>query len=238
MTSNSCVQDQSACALPADIQLAVTRAWIGVHPDPAISTNRFLRALMKAMAPEAMLYLHLEEVRDLFKNGDLALGYGRAPLGEGAIFKACQALLRCASLVKRSSYEGTSATLVIINTPRIANLKYIEVRDSLRMIWHWASEASNQIYSTINDNEIAEECVEVYLFAVKSDARYPSIPGERIMVSRPSITASELGVEQAVVSPAAILLSENVQYWFSVCRGNPTRFYAHVLTLGGYLFSH
>ena len=41
------------------------------------------------------------------------------------------------------------------------------------------------------------------------------------------------GVEQAVVSPAAILLSENVQRWFSVRRGNPTRFDAHVLTLEG-----
>lgn len=47
---------------------------------------------------------------------------------------------------------------------------------------------------------------------------------------------SKFGVEQAVVSLAAILVSENVQCWFSVCQVNPTRFDAHVLTLGGALF--
>jgi len=45
-------------------------------------------------------------------------------------------------------------------------------------------------------------------------------------------------VEQAVVSQAAILLSENVQCWLSLCRGNPTRFAAHVLNLDGDLFCH
>jgi cell division GTPase FtsZ len=170
MTSNSCVQDQATSALPADIQLAVTRAWIGAHPDPAISTNRFRRTLMKAMAPEAMLYLDLEEVRDLFKNGDLALGYGRAPLGNGALVKACQASLRCESLMEQSSSEGTSGILVVINAPRSAAVKLSEVRDGLCVIWQWASKASNHLYSTIHDDEIAGEAIEVYLFAVKSDS--------------------------------------------------------------------
>ncbi len=131
MPFNSFVQNQVASALPADIQLTVTRAWIRTHPDPAISTNRFRHALMKAMAPEAMLYLDLEEVRDLFNNGNLALGYGRAPLGDGAVVKACQASLRCESLVERSSSEGSSGMLIVSNAPRIAAVKFSELTRDL-----------------------------------------------------------------------------------------------------------
>lgn len=169
MTSNSCDKNQDASALPADIQLAVTRAWIGTHSDPAIPMNRFCRALMTAMAPEAMLYLDLEEVRDLFKNGDLALGYGRASLGDGALVKACQDSLRCESLVVRSSSEGSSGMLVVINAPRIAAVKLSEIRNGLRVIWQGASKASNHLYSTIHDDESAGDAIEVFLFVVKSD---------------------------------------------------------------------
>lgn len=156
--------------LPADIKIAVEGAWIGTNPDSGISTNEFIRALKLAMAPDAMLYLDLDEVRNLFKNGDLALGYGRAPLGDGALVQACHASIRCESLVGQSSSESTSGILIVINAPRIAGVKLSEVRDGLRVILQWASKASNHLYSTIHDYDDAGESIEVYLFAVSCDS--------------------------------------------------------------------
>ena len=57
---------------------------------------------------------------------------------------------------------------------------------------------------------------------------------EREDVEKPF--ATQLGVGQAVVSPAAILVSENILHGISVYRSNPTRFYVHVFPLfQGYL---
>lgn len=172
MEFNCSIQGDFACTLPSDIHGAVSRALSDVNACPdsslkkSVLLDRFCQSLMAAIAPETMLYLDLEDVRDLLGMGELSLGYGRASLGEGALVKACQLSLQCESMMNRSDSPGASGILVIINAPRSLALKLSEVRDGLREIWRWRSETSRSWYTLVHE-ESASDVIEVYLFMVR-----------------------------------------------------------------------
>ena len=170
MTSNSCIQSQSSFALPADIFLSVTRAWTGqnsysgCNPERSIAPDHFCEAIRIAFTSPNMA--DLDEVRTLLNRGELALGYGRAPAGEGALLKACQASLQSEPFTLRSDFSKASGILTIIKVSKSTEIKLKEVREGLREIWQWGSETSDRIYALAQE-ESAGESIEVYLFMVR-----------------------------------------------------------------------
>lgn len=173
MEFNYSTQGNFTCTLPEDIHSAVSCALSnenccsGFNLKKSVLLDRFCRSLTAAIAPETMLYLDLEDVRDLLiKRGELALGYGRTNLGEGALVKACQLSLQCESMMNRFDSPMASGILVIINAPRSPALKLSEVRDGLREIWRWRSETSRSWYTLVHE-ENADDVIEVYLFMVR-----------------------------------------------------------------------
>lgn len=176
---NCSIQDDSVHVLPEDVYAAIRCALNGVSGGSESDLDkyellaRFCRSLKAAIAPKTMLYLDLEDVRDLLNRGELALGYGRAKLGEGALVKACQLSFQCNSMMHRSDSSGVSGILVIINVPSRISLKLSEVRDGLQEIWRRNSETSKSWYTLVHE-ESAGDVIEVYLFMVRNSMLHAS----------------------------------------------------------------
>lgn len=165
----------STCPLPADLRTAMNRALTcksftsGAGISHAVNIEGCCRAMMSALSSDSVISIDLDDIRSLLGQGHLSLGYGHNIAREGAVIKACKASVQGRLIENPDLLRTATGILVIIRTPKHADIKLSEVRDGLREIWQHSSDAVQRIYTCIDADSLTDT-VEVYTLVVNQKA--------------------------------------------------------------------
>ena len=170
----------STCPLPTEFQTAMSQAQryapftlnTGTHQPWNI--EKFCLAIKSALDSDSIISIDFDDIRSLLGQGHLSLGYGHNIPREGAVIKACKASVQGRLIENPDLLRTATGILVIIRTPKHANIKLSEVRDGLREIWQHSSDAVQRIYTCIDADNLTDT-VEVYTLVVNQKTFDPQL---------------------------------------------------------------